>query len=801
MRTRSTAAAASILACLVLDSASAADGRGVTYNLDIPAQNLNDALQALAIASQHKLLYASELIDSESAPAVKGAYTSEQAVRQLLDGTDLTYEISDGLLLIRARDEGEAGGGSVADTRGSSPAAGGEERTELEEIVVTAQKRAEPLKDVPISVSVLSGADMDKASFVNVADALKTVPGVALTQLDSGVKLNIRGVGAAFGSSPIGYYLDSIPFGLVKTDLTPNQNAYDLARVEVLRGPQGTLYGVNAENGLVRVLTREADQSEFGLKGRASTSTTQGGAASYRGDAAINVPLIEGKLAARAVVGYEDSGGWIDGPRGNDLNDGRLRNYRLKVNAQPTGALSIGLSWWRTRDDYGGFNKSLADDSGRTLSDIPESLGNDFDAYGLKIDYAFAGFSVSSMTSYLDYANTSVYDLSPDIYAGIAFPVQRLDTTQKAKLRSEELILNSTSPGPWRWTAGMIYRNAYDTVYQPSLGGGIPFSYKYSSESYAGFGELGRRFGGDRFELTLGLRSFHDRVGVLELINQVPGSALYDQKDSYDSTTPRVVLKWNPNQDAMLYASWSQGFRSGFPQDPSVGKAFPDFPALKPDKLTNYEMGAKWNLWDGHLDFDTAVYYMDWKDVQQPLTVPFQQTLVYAPVNGQSASGMGVDLGVGFRPLRGLQLDVAISWNDLTQDEDVYTGGNLLFLEGDRLAFSPEYSANASAKYRFPMGSSGFEGEFAAAAHYLSAETTFEIEFFGTDRVKLSGDPSWVSRSSFAVLSPRRWTATLFVDNLGNWDGRFTRSQIANWTERFRPRTIGLQFDYDFAGK
>src|SRR5262249_33528599 len=128
---------------------------------------------------------------------------------------------------------------------------------------------------------------------------------------------------------------------------------YDLDRVEVLRGPQGTLYGASSLNGVVRVLTKEPELNAVELKGRVSGSDTQDGRASYRGDAAVNLPLIAGTLAARFVAGYRHDGGWIDSPHRSAVNYDDLSNFRLKVKGQPTDELAVGLSAWRSRTHEG----------------------------------------------------------------------------------------------------------------------------------------------------------------------------------------------------------------------------------------------------------------------------------------------------------------------------------------------------------------------------------------------------------------------------------------------------------------
>jgi outer membrane receptor protein involved in Fe transport len=242
--------------------------------------------------------------------------------------------------------------GAAADSATTAPAG-------LEEIVVTAQKREERLQDVPISISVTSGAYLDKSSIQSVSDALGLIPGVAVNVTGQGgeTQLTIRGVtaaGALFsGPSPIGYYLDSVPFGLVGSAVQPDANSYDLDRIEVLRGPQGTLYGASALNGVVRVLTNDAQLNDYDFKARASSSTTANGGGNYDADLAVNLPIIDDVLAARLVVGEEHDSGWINGPLGNGLNSVDLKNLRFKVTAVPVENLTIKASAAHEQADSG----------------------------------------------------------------------------------------------------------------------------------------------------------------------------------------------------------------------------------------------------------------------------------------------------------------------------------------------------------------------------------------------------------------------------------------------------------------
>jgi len=825
---RITVAAA--VACLIGSVAIADSARAaVRRTTAIPAQDLKSALQSLATEREFQILYRTEVVGDRQTAGASGELNMDEALTRLLSGTGLAYQYLDDKTItitpLGAASRADAAKASAAptSTADESAAKGGEKPSfwsrfrlaevdqgaavssatdarpnpdnpqalSLEEVVVTAQKREERLKDVPISISVLSGAELDHSRVVGVTEALNSVPGVVATASNQsgGTQVAVRGVGASSalftGSSPIAYYLDSVPFGLVKTAIVPDTNAFDLERIEVLRGPQGTLYGASAQGGVVRILTHDADLDGFDLKLRTSASETQDGGGNYRGDMAINVPVVPGKLAARAVIGYENLSGWFDNAVRKDSNDAELRNFRLKINAQPTESLSLGLSAWRSRDDYSGPSDS--DDSGRRPSAaLPEPITTDFDAYGFKLGYELPLFSVTSMSSYLDYANESQLDLTSGGLPGTA-----LFTGFAAHVFSQEVLLNSARESAWRWSAGAFYRDASDRL-QQKISTFFGVNWQHGSKSYATFGELGRRFHDSQLEWTLGLRYFHDDVFARQNTLNVgqPPQPLANFTDTFNSTTPRAVLSWFPTSNLTLYASYSEGFRSGAPQDPGV-----NYPPAKPDKLHNYEIGAKGDALEGHVSFDTAVYYLDWRDVQQVLGVPIGDVCCGgALVNGKSASGPGIDLAMTFRPLGGLQLGVNLGWNDLTLDSEVLSTNVVLFEKGDRLNSSSRYTAGVWADYAFPIGS--LSGRFSASANY-SSKQSYRTETLGTIRVQ-TGDNWSIARAGFSVSSEDRWTATLFIDNLNNEKAALypTPFFTPEWAPRARPRTTGLQFEY-----
>jgi len=249
----------------------------------------------------------------------------------------------------------------------------------------------------------------------------------------------------------------------------------------------------------------------------------------------------------------------------------------------------------------------------------------------------------------------------------------------------------------------------------------------------------------------------------------------------------------------MAYASYSEGFRSGFPQGPYLN--VPGFPSVGPDNLKNYELGTKGEFLDGHVNFDAAVYYIDWTGIQQQILTQTTSGGVIvnfnATVNGAAASGFGAEFALGFRPARGLNFGVNFSWSGLTLDSDVVSGTSLLFKKGDRLVNSPKYTAGATADYAFSLGN-GYEGRLSGSVNYVS-QREFRGLINGVSGVA-QGDKITTSQVSFSVKSPDRWTITAFADNLNDEKGSPVAFVVPNpvYFSRIRPRTVGLQVGYSF---
>jgi len=328
--------------------------------------------------------------------------------------------------------------------------------TTLQTVVVTAQKREERLQDVPISIAVLDGKVLDQQSNGGTLEALARVPAISQSMSDAGgmTQISMRGVAPAVafgdGSTTVGYYVDGVPFALVRSAAIPNTNDYDMSRIEVLRGPQGTLYGATALNGVVHIITNDADPTQFEAKARVGGAGTDGGSGSYRGDAAVNIPIIADKFAVRVVAGYDHEGGWIDQPNlgRKDANTTDTTSLRVKVDIRPIDNLKIDLAGWYSdeRDAAASFgiNGAQAD----TYNPSPSTT--DYDAFNARVVYDLPFASLSSSTSYMKLDQNVYTDYDNELP-----PAQqthnRLDelySNLPARVLTEEFLVNSRDPGP-----------------------------------------------------------------------------------------------------------------------------------------------------------------------------------------------------------------------------------------------------------------------------------------------------------------------------------------------------------------
>jgi iron complex outermembrane recepter protein len=664
-----------------------------------------------------------------------------------------------------------------------------------EEVIVTAQKRGEEsITEVPVSVSVLGGRDLEASGARGVADALNQVGGVNLLEVEPGrSNISIRGAAAGAptltGSSPVGFYIDELPFAWISNAIVPDVNAFDLQRVEVLRGPQGTLYGSSSLNGVVRILSNDANLSEFEVHGRTRTGWTESGDNSYSGDLAVNVPLVEGRLGIRGVASYADIGGYVDNPARKNFNDSEVQNYRVKVNAAPTDRLSIALGAYFSRIENDG--SSAADENYRNPFTDRQGGTRDYDAYNLLVTYELPSFTVLSSSGYIDLSGQGAFDID------LGIPVT-LEDNLSAELFSQEVRIHSSFDGPWQVSGGVFYRSI-DQLLNQAVPQFFVFPLEFSdeAESYAFFGELTRTLMEGKLELTGGLRYFEETVKTRELSSLFTGTAgplVSGVESTSDAITWRAIANYHPGDNQTLYLSVATGFRAGFNQAATSLAVEPTLPAAKPDDLITYELGMKGVVSEGRVIYDIAIYNTTWNDTQQLRTTSLQTAAI---INAGSSSGYGIDGSVAGRVTDSFSLNANAGWNNLEFDSDTFQSGAILLPRGGRMMESPELTVGIGAEYRFPIGESGLSGFVAADVRYTSESVRYNVA--AAQRIESTYDDRYDSDLRMGVEADQ-WTFSTFVENVANESATVGPSAGVGLPlgVRQRPRTIGVQATFNY---
>ncbi|QIB67005.1 TonB-dependent receptor [Kineobactrum salinum] len=317
----------------------------------------------------------------------------------------------------------------------------------IDEILVTAQKREERLINVPIAITAVTGEEIEDKGYGNISELLQRAPGVSVTGGSAGTtQVQVRGVSSLYGAATVGYYLDEIPFSFNFNTALPEIRAWDLERVEVLRGPQGTLYGANSIGGTIRTLTKNPSLSQFEAKGEAGVGFIKDGDQVWEVKGALNVPIVEDRMGIRLAATHYKSGGFVDSPLGEDIDDVENTTLRGKIALAPTEDLQITLSAWSLETERD--NLSYARPSRVSTLPIPSPTSNKIRILSSVIEKEMPSFNIVSATSYLtlDLPNVTPFDLGDGLFVPVEGDIE-------AKTFAQEVRLVSSGPdrlgGPW----------------------------------------------------------------------------------------------------------------------------------------------------------------------------------------------------------------------------------------------------------------------------------------------------------------------------------------------------------------
>lgn len=768
-----------------------------------------------------------------------------------------------------------------------------------DEIIVTAQKREENLQNVPISIQALSTKKLDQLNVADFNDFAALLPSVAFqTSSPGSAKIYMRGVasggdGNHSGSLPsVGVYLDEQPVTTIIGAL--DVHIYDIARIESLAGPQGTLYGASSEAGTIRIITNKP--STAGFEGRVDGEINSVAHGSFGGklEGMVNAPLND-NAAVRIVGWYQHDAGYIDNipgsrsflpvPGGITVNNSA--SVKNNINEVDTYggrvALKIDLddNWTITPTVAGqiqkskgrfGFDENLGALQVQTFS--PESSRDRFVQAALTIqgklanwDLTYAGAyldrKINARTDYIDYAEAydSLYTSSGGIAGYFSFindagntinPQQIIEGEDKITKLSQEFRVASPQENRFRVVAGLFYQRQTHGIHQdykvanlaanrsvngipgtlwltqqervdrdyavfgeasfdisPTLtltGGGRGFIYDNTLVGFFGFGSPSA-VGGPGVG-----RCFLDASGALlpPLVKGSPCTNLATQTSDFQlrpknsrgsGFTHRLNLTWKPSESALLYGTWSRGFRPG-----GINRRA----GLDPygaDYLTNYEVGFKTTLFDRKVRLNGALFMQDWSKFQFAFLGQNSFTQIQ---NGPDARIKGIEADVSWQAMDGLTISGSAAYTDAktrtflckakdTQPDCSTPGNSVLAPKGTRLPITPKFKANATVRYSWEMGSiKPFVQGFVA--HQGSASSDIRI----ADAAALGRIKGFTTASFDVGAEFGNYTIELFVDNAFDERAQISRyEQCSVCTQRnyvvvSTPRTIGLKVGTKF---
>jgi outer membrane receptor protein involved in Fe transport len=604
-----------------------------------------------------------------------------------------------------------------------------------EEIVVTAQKRTQTLIDVAQSVSVVSGATLEQQGATNFSDYLKNVPSLQLVQGTPGQgRLVLRGINTGGVASTVAVYVDETPFGSSTglangAELAGDFDTFDIGRIEVLRGPQGTLYGASSLGGLLKFVTNAPSTSDFEGKVLGGVEVTDGGDASYRGAAMVNIPLGE-TLAFRASGSYRKQGGYIDsvGTAGSNVrsntNDFESYGGRASLLWQPGPDLSVRLSALLQNLYVDGSSFVEADPStlkplygGLTQSEyLPQFSNIRYRLYNATIDYDLGPATLTSATSYGQQLQSFRADYTANLSAALGGPYVYFDQLTQNRKWTQELRLASNGGDFIEWLVGGYYTREKARIFQnlktavPGTPGtltpiDLPFDYAVYNlasryEEIAGFANATLHLA-PWFEVDLGGRYSHNSQRADQVTDGVllGASTIANIRSSDNVFTWSVAPKIKFGERASLYARAAKGYRPGGPNVIPTG-APPGTPTtFEPDTVTSYEIGFKGDTADRRASIEASLYHIDWSNIQLAAVV----NGFGVNANGKGAGVDGAEITVTLRPTAGFVTSVNFALNDakLGGDTDPLVVGAV---KGDRLPFTAKYAVSVNADYQWELG-------------------------------------------------------------------------------------------------
>jgi len=725
-------------------------------------------------------------------------------------------------------------------------------------IIVTAQRREQTLNDVPMSINSYDKKAMDQQGIRDINDIARNTPSLTVSRA-AGISgrssaISIRGLSSDVGSATTAIYIDDTPIQISNAGYyggNPYPKIFDLDHIEVLYGPQGTLFGASAEGGAVRFITPAPNYDDMSIYGRAQASVTEHGAPSYEAGLAMGAPLTD-NLAFRMSFWYQNSGGYIDQVQqgtddviAKDINSSDAFVYRAVVGWKPTDTLTITPSFFyqSTFSDahdtsWEGYGSGSDYRSG-VWGQEPSS--DRFMLPALKVEWNMLS-NIESITnvSYFHRNQADTLDYSTYFSAqragGDAFGYytdKDLDNskdflTMKQRNFTAEQRFQSYDNALIDWTVGAYYSYTKQKFTNFTESGRTPGVLDRGNPQYEGIYSwvnwttaTERQIAGyasidmkpmDGLTLTAALRYSHFDLGFEDIsdgsrLANIRTVSTADNKEG--SFTPKFGVSYKIAPDNMIYATVVKGFRSAGAQAKIVNdNCNADFASLgitdsptsyQSDSLWSYEAGTKNALFGGRLNVGLSAYLMNWKNIQQSVSLPnCQSSFIY---NLGDATSKGVEFSLDVRPVRGFSLGGNVGYVNMTYDDNVFGGsGILLKVKGQHIG-GPAWTGHLYASYETPVSDTTrlyARGDYSFASHQFLTDPDPQSYSYDGNLVP-PGATNFVSARLGARFD--NLDISLFVDNLFNSTDPISRDHDSTsawlyYNVTYRPRTIGLTLSF-----
>ena len=707
------------------------------------------------------------------------------------------------------------------------------------ESVTVIGKRAKQARDIAGAVSAVSGEQLENIGAQDLADYIQREPGVVFNSYQPGVShVVLRGIatssGNVQGQATTGYFLNEIPLTEPGwTIVVPDIDTFDLARVEVLRGPQGTLFGSGAMGGAIQYVANVADSHGFDAAAETTLSSTHNAKLAYTAKAMINVPIKANVLAVRAVAEYRKDPGYLDniGTGVNGSNTTTLSGGRFSAVLTPshdTTVTWLSLLQKTDADDNGYRIQGLGGDDGLERDTaIAEPTNTKVTVHSLRLDQELGWAKLTALAAYQTKEQFWQWDYTPvrgaynsDLQLNLTNPLY-INDGGKSHSKSLEVRLASPNGGNVEWLIGaMVFDTDKDLFEQlgskgaaaafdasPLYGAGTgavispdgeifnAFYTKIKGKESAIFGEATFALN-DQWKLTAGGRYFRTSQDVIATtvgFSTYPGApAVSPSSASEQHFNPKLSLAYTASPDMMVYALASEGFRFGTPNTQGISK-YPVPAGSNSDSLRNYELGMRSRWADGKVLFDATLFYIDWSDIQLRLQTP--DFIAYA-TNGGKAYSRGLEMSFQWHPTNSFDWSTTLTFQHARLDEDLvilYAG---TAPKGSRLPGTADWSINNSVGYHF----GGAYAPVLSLSHQFLSSGVSDLNSDVTGAVPSRQGNYNLFDLRYRMNLNEHTTLSAFVSNLTDKRGITRSVPETNGIGQglVRPRTVGVTAHWQY---